>query len=75
MRATQDDTVARLADAYGLTALEASVLLALSREHDIRDIAMAHRVTQYAIRLLIQSLRARTGAPGVRELVVQLDGR
>jgi DNA-binding CsgD family transcriptional regulator len=60
----------RFASEHGLTAAEAAVLTALVDGLDPRRIAALHGVSLSTIRTQIQSLRDKTGAGCIRDLVM-----
>lgn len=73
MLARQPDTgnlaLSFFARSHGLTPAEEAVLKALCEGLDVRDIAVAHGVTEYTVRTQVRSLRDKTGAGSMRLLV------
>jgi DNA-binding CsgD family transcriptional regulator len=57
---------------YGLTPAETEVLKALSDGHEPASVAQQQGVAISTVRTQIQSIRAKSGAPSIRELLRQL---
>lgn len=62
-------TVQMFAREHGLTPTEESVLRALCDGRDVDEIAVQHRVAESTVRTQVRSLRDKTGAGGIRQLV------
>lgn len=54
---------------HGLTPTEESVLRALCDGRDVDEIAVQHGVAESTVRTQVRSLRDKTGAGGIRQLV------
>jgi DNA-binding CsgD family transcriptional regulator len=71
-RGTQNLSLTFFARAHGLTPAEEAVLRALCGGAQVDDIAASHGVCISTVRTQIRSLRDKTGASSIRELVQRL---